>query len=67
MHVMQSRCTDKTVNTVSADRQTDLGTAVYIYTCECSICSRVKYKREYLCLFSFVKEVGEMETKERQL
>lgn len=30
MHVMQLRQTDKTVITVSADRQTDLGTAVYV-------------------------------------
>lgn len=28
--------------TVSADRHTDLGTAVYAYMCECSICSTVK-------------------------
>lgn len=64
MHVMQSRWTNKTVTTVSADRQTHLGTAVYTYTCECSICSTVKYKRGYLHLFSFVKEVWEMETRE---
>lgn len=43
--------------TVSADRQTDLGTAVYAYMCECSICSTVKYMRGYLDPFAFVKEV----------
>lgn len=31
----QDRCT------VSADRQTDLGTAVHLYMCEYSICSTI--------------------------
>lgn len=50
--------------TVSADRRTDLGTAVYAYICEYSICSTVKYMREYLYPIAFVKGVWEMETTE---
>lgn len=34
--------------TVSADRRTDLGTAVYAYICEYSICSTVKYERIFI-------------------
>lgn len=34
--------------TVSADRQTDLGTAVYAYVCEYSICST--WESIYICL-----------------
>lgn len=49
---------------VSADRKTDLGTAVYAYLCECSISSTVKYTREYLYLFAFVKGFWGMETTE---
>lgn len=43
--------------TVSADRQTDLGIAVYDYMCEYSICSTVTYMSEYLRLCAFMKEV----------
>lgn len=48
MHIMQFRQPDKTSHTVSADRETDLGTAVYAYICGYSICSTVKYIREYI-------------------
>lgn len=43
--------------TVSADRQTDLGTAVYAYMCEYRLCSTVRYMRGYLHPFAFVTEV----------
>lgn len=57
MHVMQWRQTDKDSYRVSADRQTDLGTAVFAYMCEYSICSTVKvHENIYIC-FAFVKGV----------
>lgn len=57
MHVMQFKANRQDSYTVSADRQTDLGTAVYAYMCEYRLCSTVKYMRGYLHLFAFVKEV----------
>lgn len=50
-HAVEANTRDS--QTVSADRRTDLGTAVYAYMCEYGVYGTVKYRRECLYRFAF--------------